>query len=232
MAKRREKRVGKKKTTSRQKRNIDLKPKTDGQKHYMDLIEDNDVTICNGPAGSGKTIVAVGMALKLLKDKPDKYKRIIMVRPAVTVKGEDLGYLPGDIDEKMKPFMVPMLDSIKCFLQMSDIISMLELGIIEICPIGYMRGRSLNNCVMILDEAQNSTAAQMKMVITRIGFNTKMIIEGDVTQSDLDGSSGLDNGLKDAIKRFGNVDGVGVCVLEAKDIVRSPILSRLINTYD
>jgi len=172
------------------------------------------------------------MALYLLKERPDKYTRIIMVRPAVTVKGEDLGFLPGDIDDKMKPFMMPMIDSLKFFIMNSDVLGLMDSGIIEISPISHMRGRTFNNCIIIFDEAQNSTVSQMKMVVTRIGFNTKLIIEGDVTQSDLDTVDGASNGLQDAMNRFEGVDGVGVCSLGSKDIVRSPILNRIIDTYE
>ena len=211
---------------------INVVPKTDGQEDYIDLIEYEDITICNGKAGTGKTLLSIGMALKLLKEFPAKYKRIVMVRPAVTVMGEDLGHLPGDLDSKMQPFMLPMIDSLKYYLQNSDYLTMMENGTLEISPIAYMRGRTFNNCIIIFDEAQNSTVAQMKMVITRIGFNTKLIIEGDVTQSDLQGDSGFNNGLRDAMTRFEGVEGVGVCHLKNRDILRSPILARLLRTYE
>ena len=198
----------------------------------MELIQEKDIAICNGKAGTGKTLLAVGMALRLLKERPDKYTRIIMVRPAVTVKGEDLGFLPGDIEDKMKPFMMPMIDSLKFFMLNSDVLTLMDSGVIEISPISHMRGRTFNNCVIIFDEAQNSTFSQMKMVVTRVGFNTKLIIEGDISQSDLDASEGSSNGLRDAMTRFKDVEGVGICVLGAKDIVRSPILHRIIATYD
>ena len=232
MVKRREK-IGKSKREpkSKLKREVKVEPRTDGQAEYIGLIESNEIIVCNGKAGTGKTLLAVGMALKLLKDYPSKYSRIIMVRPAVTVSGEDLGFLPGDIDDKMKPFMMPIIDSLKYFMINSDVMTLMELGVIEICTIAHMRGRTFNNCIIIFDEAQNSTLAQMKMVVTRIGFNTKLIIEGDVSQSDLP-SGVLSNGLGDAITRFKDVEGVGVCSLGSKDIVRSPILSRIIKTYD
>lgn len=217
---------------SKYKKQINIEPRTDGQAIYIELIEKNDIIICNGKAGTGKTLLAVGMALRLLKEQPDKYSRIIMVRPAVTVKGEDLGFLPGDIEDKMKPFMMPMIDSLKYFMLNSDIMTMMDIGVIEISPISHMRGRTFNNCIIIFDEAQNSTFSQMKMVVTRIGFNTKLIIEGDVTQSDLDMGDIQNNGLRDALTRFRNIEGVGICVLDTKDIIRSPILNRIIVTYD
>lgn len=229
MAKRRDKQQ--RQVKSKYKKEVKIEPRTDGQATYIKLIEENDITICNGKAGTGKTLLAVGMALRLLKNRPDKYTRIVMVRPAITVKGEDLGFLPGDIEEKMKPFMMPMVDSLKYFMLNSDVISLMEMGIIEISTIAHMRGRTFNNCIIIFDEAQNSTFSQMKMVVTRIGFNTKLIIEGDVSQSDLNEKDIKTNGLQDVMGRFVNIDGVGTCVLGTKDIVRSPILSRIMLTY-
>ena len=211
---------------------INVVPKTRGQEDYIDAIREEDITICNGKAGTGKSLLAVGMALKMIKEQPNRYRRIVMIRPAVTVKGEDLGFLPGGLDDKMMPFMLPMLDGLKFFLQNSDYITMMENGTIEICPVAHIRGRTFNNCIMIFDEAQNSTKAQMKTVITRIGYNTKLIIEGDVTQSDLVGDDGYNNGLRDAMNRFDGVEGVGVCHLQDRDIVRSPILARLLRTYE
>lgn len=210
------------------KREVTVEARTEGQEEYINLINSKDVIICNGIAGTGKTIVAVGMSLKLLRESPAKYNRIVMIRPAVTVRDEEIGHLPGDIDEKMRPFIMPMLDSLQLFLIRSEIDELFATGIIEICPISYMRGRTFNNCIMLFDEAQNCTIEQMKMVSTRIGFNTKLIIEGDVTQSDIL----KNNGLADAMKRFGNVDGIGVVNLESKDVVRSPIVARILKTYD
>jgi len=229
LVKRREK---SKEPKSKLKREIKIEPRTDGQSAYIDLIESQDIIICNGKAGTGKTLLAVGMALKLLRERPDKYRRIVMVRPAITVQGEELGFLPGDIDDKMRPFMMPMLDSLKYFIMNSDVISLMELGIIEVSTISHMRGRTFNNCIIIFDEAQNSTTSQMKMVVTRIGFNTKLIIEGDITQSDLESKEIENNGLYDAMVRFKDIEGVSVCSLGSKDVVRSPILNRIIETYD
>ena len=214
------------------KSNIKVVPKTEGQRDYVEMIEDNDITICNGRAGTGKTLLAVGMALRLLKEYPNRYKKVIMVRPAVTVKGEDLGHLPGNLDEKMLPFMLPMLDSLQFYLQNSEYLAMIERRVLEISPISHMRGRTFNNCIIIFDEAQNSTESQMKMVITRIGFSTKLIIEGDVTQSDLHGEDSEWNGLRDAMERFDGIEGVGVCNLKSKDVLRSPILKRLLKSYE
>ncbi len=219
-------------TKTKRYREINVNAKTNGQQEYLELIEDMDVIVCNGQAGTGKTLLAVGMALKMLKERPDVYKRIVMIRPAVTVKGEELGFLPGDIDEKMKPFMMPMLDSLKFFLTTSEWQGLIDNGTIEISHISHMRGRTFNNCLMIFDEAQNSTISQMKMVVTRMGFSSKLIIEGDVTQSDLCGDDQTNNGLRDAMLRFVNVDGIGVVKLTTADVVRSPILQRILKTYE
>lgn len=211
---------------------VEVLAKTEGQHYYIKSIEDNDVIICDGKAGTGKTLIAVGMAIKLLRDYPETYNRIIMVRPAVTVQGEDLGYLPGGIDEKMHPFIMPMLDSMRYFLNEGEMSSMMGNGALEIIPVAYMRGRTLNNTIVIFDEAQNSTISQMKMFLTRLGFNSKAIIEGDVTQSDLAGEDKIHNGLADVMKRLDNVEGVAVVQLTADDIVRSPIVARILRHYD
>lgn len=211
---------------------VEVLAKTEGQSYYIKSIEDNDVIICDGKAGTGKTLIAVGMAIKLLRDYPETYNRIIMVRPAVTVQGEDLGYLPGGIDEKMHPFIMPMLDSMRYFLDEGAMSSMIGNGALEIIPVAYMRGRTLNNTIVIFDEAQNSTTSQMKMFLTRLGFNSKAIIEGDVSQSDLSGEDKTHNGLSDVMKRLDNVEGVAVIKLTADDIVRSPIVARILRHYD
>ena len=234
MAKRREKQQTKRpiKKKSKYKKQVKIEPRTDGQASYVIAKKQINSLLITGKAGTGKTLLAVGMALNLLRERPDKYTRIVMVRPAVTVKGEDLGFLPGDIEDKMKPFMMPMIDSLKFFMLNSDVMTLMDSGVVEISPISHMRGRTFNNCIIIFDEAQNSTFSQMKMVVTRIGFNTKLIIEGDVTQSDLDSGDMQNNGLRDAMTRFKGVDGVGICTLGSEDIVRSPILHRIIATYD
>lgn len=215
----------------RPKADIHVFAKTNGQQHYIDLIEDNDLVICNGRAGTGKTLIAVGMALKFLKDYPETYNRIVMVRPAVTVQGEQLGYLPGGIDEKMDPFVAPMIDSMKYFLDAGSIVGLVDGDALEIIPLAYMRGRTFNNTIIIFDEAQNATVEQMKMFLTRIGFNTKAIIEGDTTQSDLP-SNDRHNGLVDAMDRLEGLDGVGIIELTSQDIVRSPIVQRVLSRYE
>jgi phosphate starvation-inducible PhoH-like protein len=211
---------------------VEVLAKTDGQAHYIKCIEDSDIIVCDGKAGTGKTLIAVGMAIKLLKDYPETYNRIIMVRPAVSVQGEDLGFLPGGIDEKMHPFMIPMLDSMRYFLDEGAIQSMMGAGSVEIIPVAFIRGRTLNNTVVIFDEAQNSTPLQMKTFLTRMGFNTKAIVEGDISQSDLGGEAKHHNGLQDAMKRLDGVEGVSVVRLTADDVVRSPIVARILKRYD
>lgn len=221
--------TNKNKKPRKQKFSIVVEPKTNGQAIYIDSIKNNEITICNGKAGTGKTLLAVGVALSLLKENPLLYNRIVMIRPAITAGGEDLGYLPGGIDDKMMPFILPMLDSLKFYLRNSDVMTMMANGTVEISPISYMRGRTYNNCIMIFDEAQNSTIEQMKMVVTRIGFNTKLIIEGDVSQSDIINKE--KNGLADVIKRFSGIDGIGICSLSSSDVVRSPILNKILQKY-
>lgn len=224
------------KSTSTKKRvprtQVEVLAKTDGQQHYIRCIEENDIVVCDGKAGTGKTLIAVGMAIKMLRDFPETYNRIIMVRPAVSVQGEDLGFLPGGIDEKMHPFMIPMLDSMRYFLDEGAIASMMGNGSVEIIPVAFIRGRTLNNTIVIFDEAQNSTNLQMKTFLTRMGFNTKAIIEGDVSQSDLTGEHKANNGLMDAMKRLEGVEGVSVVQLTADDVVRSPIVARILRRYD
>lgn len=216
----------------RPKREIEVRGKTDGQEQYIRLIEDNDLIVCNGRAGTGKTLIAVGMALKLLRDYPDTYNRIVMVRPAVTVQGEELGYLPGGIDEKMDPYVAPMLDSLKYFLDEGSILGLINGDALDIIPLAFMRGRTFNNTIIIFDEAQNSTPLQMKMFLTRIGFNTKAIIEGDTSQSDLEGEGKRNNGLTDVLNRLIDVEGVGIIELTAQDIVRSPIVQKILKRYE
>lgn len=211
---------------------IRVRPKTPGQQAYIEAIENSDIIVCDGKAGTGKTLLAVGRALRYLREEPDKYQRIIMVRPAITACDENLGHLPGEIDEKMAPFVAPMIDSMRLFLNGSEIENYLRTKVVDVWPIAFMRGRTLNNCVAIFDEAQNATPSQMKMFLTRIGQNCKVIIEGDITQSDLKGEAKAQNGLRDIIVRLGGLDGVSIIHLGGKDIVRSEIVSRVLERYE
>jgi phosphate starvation-inducible PhoH-like protein len=206
--------------------------RTDGQKEYLRAMENSDIIICNGKAGTGKTLMAVGYALQCLIYEPSKYKKIVMVRPAVTACDEDLGFLPGELEDKMAPFVAPMTDSMLFYLNNGKVDYMLRKGEVEIWPIAYMRGRTLNDCVAIFDEAQNSTLNQMKMFLTRIGRNCKTIIEGDVTQSDLKGEDKRTNGLLDISRRLQGIDGVSIIKLSDSDIVRSKLVSKVLERYE
>lgn len=211
---------------------IKIRPKTKGQELYVEAILRNDIIICDGKAGTGKTLLAVGQALRYIREEPEKYRQIVMVRPAVTACDEDLGHLPGELEAKMAPFVAPMVDSMKLYLNGSEIEYYLRTKLVDIWPIAYMRGRTLNNCVAIFDEAQNSTPKQMKMFLTRIGQNCKAIIEGDVTQSDLHGNDRKLNGLKDIMERLDGMPGVATIYLGGQDIVRSEIVSRVLERYE
>lgn len=214
------------------KKSISIEPKTPGQAVYLNSINTNDITICNGVAGTGKTLLAVGAALKLMHEHPEIYSKLIMIRPYVGVPGEDIGYLPGDANDKLKPFMVPLYDSLGQLLTTSEIQSMSERGVMEVIPVTFMRGRTLANCVIIFDEAQNSRWEHMKMFLTRIGFNAKVIIEGDISQSDLDRQHKESNGLKLAIDKLSGVQGLQVVNLVTSDIVRSPIVKRILEKLE
>lgn len=211
---------------------VKVKPRCEAQAQYCDMIENNDVTICNGLAGTGKTLLAVGMALKLMHENPDVYKKLIMVRPYVHVEGEGMGFLPGDIDDKMSPFTAPMFDSLECFLDRSVIDGLKDSGAIEVCPVAYMRGRTFNNAIIIFDEAQNSRWEHMKMFLTRIGFKSKAIIEGDSTQSDLDKKHQDDNGLIQAVERLHGVEGIATIRMGKGDIQRSPVVKRILERLE
>lgn len=210
------------------RRDVVVEAKTPGQARYLEAIANNDVVIADGPAGSGKSLLAIGSAIKLLREQPNIYKKIILVRPAVVVKGEQLGYLPGDTDDKMAPFIAPLVDSLAHYLHQSEIQSLVGAGSVEVIPIAYMRGRTLSNCVIIFDEAQNSQWSHMKMFLTRLGHNVKAIIEGDTHQSDLEEDAD-NNGLAVAIDKFidGKIQGIQVIEMDDSDIVRSPLVKRI-----
>lgn len=211
------------------RKEILVTPKTPGQEVYIDLIKEHDVVLCSGPAGCGKTLLAVGVALQLMQENPNKYKKLVMVRPALVVKGEDMGFLPGDADEKIAPFLLPLMDSLGAFLNQGEIQSLVDSGTIDAIPMAFMRGITLHNSIVILDEAQNTRWEHMKMFLTRIGNNTKAIVEGDIDQSDLDGPLARNNGLKLAMNKLKDVDCVGTINLGEKDVVRSAIVRKLVN---
>ena len=199
-----------------------LKAKTDNQELYIDSMQDSDVTFCSGPAGSGKTSVSVGLACEYLME--EKVKRIIITRPVVE-SGRGLGHLPGTLVEKINPYLIPILEEMNMYLTKPRVESFRDQGIIELCPLEYMRGRNFHDCFMILDEAQNATFEQIKMFITRIGRNSKAVINGDLRQSDLGRDSG---GLLTCMDVLYDIDEVSVCELDYCDIVRSDIVAKIL----
>ena len=202
-------------------------PKTTGQKKYVDAIRNHDITFGIGPAGTGKTYLAVAMAIAALKE--EKISRIILTRPAVEA-GEALGFLPGDLYEKITPYLRPLQDALHDMLPAEEIQKNMERGVIEIAPLAYMRGRTLNNAFIILDEAQNSTAEQMFMFLTRLGMSSKAVITGDVTQIDLPAHK--HSGLVEAGRALRNIDGIGIVEFSRRDVVRHPLVQRIIAAYE
>ena len=204
-----------------------VKPKTIGQKQYMDSVMNNTVTIGVGPAGTGKTYLAVAAAVAAFRDK--QVNRIILTRPAVEA-GERLGFLPGDLQSKVDPYLRPLYDALFDMLGAETYQKYLERGNIEVAPLAYMRGRTLDDSFIILDEAQNTSREQMKMFLTRMGFGSKVVITGDVTQIDLPADK--TSGLKEAMKVLKDVEGVGICKLTQEDVVRHVMVQRIIEAYD
>ncbi len=203
-----------------------IKTKTLGQKKYTDAIKDNTIVFGIGPAGTGKTYLAVAMAVTALKRK--EVNRIILTRPAVEA-GEKLGFLPGDLQNKVDPYLRPLYDGMYEMLGGEGFLRYQEKGVIEVAPLAYMRGRTLDNSFIILDEAQNTTPEQMKMFLTRIGFGSRAIITGDITQVDLPGDK--KSGLKEAIKVLKNIEDIAFCTLTEKDVVRHPLVGQIIKAY-
>ncbi|MEO1863663.1 MAG: PhoH family protein [Verrucomicrobiia bacterium] len=202
-------------------------PKTIGQKRYIEAIQNHDVTFGAGPAGTGKTFLAMTLAVISLKE--EKVSRIILTRPAVEA-GEALGFLPGDLQEKLDPYLRPLHDALQDLLPMEEVQKHMERGTIEIAPLAYMRGRTLNNAFIILDEAQNSTAEQMLMFLTRLGFNSKVVITGDPTQIDLPPSK--TSGLIEGPAALAKVEGIAHCKFEKRDVVRHPLVARIVQAYE
>ena len=204
-----------------------IKAKTINQKIYLDSIDKNTITIARGPAGTGKTYLAAAMAVKALKEK--KISRIILSRPVIEA-GENLGYLPGDLKEKVDPHFRPLYDSLQDFIGLSKFEQFVRQGIIEITPLAYMRGRTFNESFVILDEAQNTTLAQMRMILTRLGYGAKMVITGDQTQVDLPNPS--DSSLLILHEILGKVESVKFVDLTSEDVVRHDVVRRIINAFD
>jgi phosphate starvation-inducible PhoH-like protein len=204
-----------------------VKPRTDGQGRYVRAMREHDCTICVGPAGSGKTYLAVGMAVSWLRQ--NIVKKICLVRPAVEA-GERLGYLPGDMVAKINPYLRPLLDSLNDLMEPEQVKRYMENDVIEVCPLAYMRGRTLNAAAIILDEGQNTTVPQMKMFLTRMGNGSKIIVTGDVTQIDLPPHTR--SGLVDAVHRFRNVERIALVHLDESDIVRNPLVQAILRAYE
>ena len=204
-----------------------IKPKTIGQKHYIDAIRDNMVVFSMGPAGTGKTYLAMAMAITAFKN--GEVERLILTRPAIEA-GEKLGFLPGDLQSKVDPYLRPLYDALYQIMGADSFLKNMEKGLIEVAPLAYMRGRTLDNAYIILDEAQNTTPAQMKMFLTRIGFGSKVVITGDRTQKDL--PAGTVSGLDVALKVLKDVEGVGFSELNSRDVVRHPLVQRIVQAYD
>jgi phosphate starvation-inducible protein PhoH and related proteins len=204
-----------------------LAPKTINQRRYLEAIERNDLVFGIGPAGTGKTYLAVAMGISALLNK--KVTRIILTRPAVEA-GEKLGFLPGTLQEKVDPYLRPLYDALYDMLETEKVEKLLERNTIEVAPIAFMRGRTLNDSFIILDEAQNSTSEQMKMVITRTGFNSKMVVNGDITQIDL--PPGKRSGLLDAMDVLKSVDGISFVQFDERDVVRHHLVQRIVKAYE
>lgn len=204
-----------------------IKPKTLGQKSYVSMINNNDVVFGIGPAGTGKTYLAVAMAIRAFKN--NEVNRIILTRPAVEA-GESLGFLPGDLQDKVDPYLRPLYDALFEIFGFETYQNLVEKGAIEVAPLAYMRGRTLDNSFVILDEAQNTTFEQMKMFLTRLGYGSKAIITGDITQIDL--PRGKNSGLKSASRILRNVRGIEFMEFSGVDVVRHPLVQRIIEAYD
>jgi len=202
-------------------------PRTDGQSSYINCITSYDITFVIGPAGTGKTYLAMAMAVQFLMQQ--KVRRIILARPAIEA-GESLGFLPGDMHEKLSPYLKPLYDALYDMMEAETIEEYVETGIIEIAPLAYMRGRTLNNAFVILDEAQNCTRDQLKMFLTRLGFDSKTVITGDVTQSDLPGGKPL--GLIEAVDILKKIEGIKFSHLTKKDVVRHPLVQKIVQAYE
>lgn len=204
-----------------------VKPKTQGQMDYVNAIRKDMIVFGTGPAGTGKTYLAMAMAITAFKK--EEVGRIILTRPAIEA-GEKLGFLPGDLQSKVDPYLRPLYDALYQIMGADSFTKNMEKGLIEVAPLAYMRGRTLDNSFIILDEAQNTTPAQMKMFLTRIGFGSKVVITGDMSQKDL--APGTASGLDQALRILRNVEGISICKLTSKDIVRHPLVMKIVEQYE
>lgn len=204
-----------------------IKPKTLGQKQYVDAIRNHMIVFGLGPAGTGKTYLAMAMAITAFKN--EEVSRIILTRPAIEA-GEKLGFLPGDLQSKVDPYLRPLYDALYQIMGAESFAKNMEKGLIEVAPLAYMRGRTLDNAYIILDEAQNTTPAQMKMFLTRIGFGSKVVVTGDASQKDL--APGVTSGLDVAVKVLSKIDDIAFCKLTSKDVVRHPLVQKIVKAYD
>lgn len=203
---------------------------TESQKHYWNTLEDNQITICSGPAGVGKSYIAMMKAVELLYREDNKYEKIIIVRPAVEAE-EKLGSLPGGVEEKLDPYIFPTYYLLNKIIGKESREKLKEMNFIEVFALAYMRGMNIDNSILIFEEAQNSTPSQMKLLLTRIGFNSKFFISGDLEQTDRYKDKTL-SGLYDAVNRLQDIPEVGVYEFDSKDIVRNPLISKILDTYD
>lgn len=212
---------------ARTRRGDAIRAKTFGQRQYIQAVRTHDLTFCIGPAGTGKTYLAAVLAVQALL--ANEYERLILTRPAVEA-GEKLGFLPGDLQQKVNPYLRPLYDALYEFVDPEKIAGLMERGVIEVAPIAYMRGRTLNNAFVIVDEAQNTTPAQMKMLLTRIGFKSKMVVTGDLTQTDLPSNQSSGLGMAGRILR--SVEGIAFCNLSKADVVRHHLVQRIVEAYE
>lgn len=212
---------------AKSRRGLEIRAKTFHQKKYIEAIRRRDLTFGIGPAGTGKTYLAVVVAVQQLLS--NQFERLILTRPAVEA-GEKLGFLPGDLQQKVNPYLRPLYDAINEFIDPEKVPNLMERGIIEVAPLAYMRGRTLNNAFIIVDEAQNTTPAQIKMVLTRLGFGSRMVITGDITQTDLPMQQ--QSGLALALKILKHVEGIAFCEFTQKDVVRHPLVQRIVAAYE
>lgn len=214
-------------TLARTRRGDAIRAKTFHQRQYIQAVQQHDLTFCIGPAGTGKTFLAAVLGVQALLN--NECERLILTRPAVEA-GEKLGFLPGDLQQKVNPYLRPLYDALFEFIDPEKIPSLMERGVIEVAPIAYMRGRTLNNAFVILDEAQNTTPSQMKMILTRLGFRSRMVVTGDLTQTDLPSSQ--TSGLAMAERILRSVEGIAFCHLTKADVVRHPLVQRIVAAYE